>query len=192
VEVVEASIALVQALRLHQITGGAAHTDQGLVHRIGDEKVMALLPHLQDALERDEKVVVCGRFKADLNAIAGVCEDLGLKHWELRGGIKREDTDRNIRHFREWDEAGVFIMQPAAGSLGIDLRTAHKMVWYSHTNSYVDFSQSCDRIALSNRSTTFVHLLAKGTVDEILYQTLQNDDDVAKLIITNPDMLRRH
>lgn len=192
-EITEASIALVQTLRLCQITGGTTNTAPPDVktYRIGVEKLNALKPHLEDAQERAEKLVVAARFKADLNAIAALCEDLGLPCWQLRGGVKRTESDRYIAEFRKHDDAGVFLMQPQAGSLGIDLSTAAKMIWFSLTPSFVDFSQSCDRIALSRNSTTFVFLLAKDTVDEVLYDALQTDGDVAKAITSSPEKLLR-
>jgi len=192
-EITEASIALVQTLRLCQITGGTATTPppDKETYRIGVEKLNALRPHLENAQERAEKLVVCARFKADLNAIAALCEDLGLPCWQLRGGVKRKDSDRFIHEFRKHDDAGVFLMQPQSGSLGIDLSTAATMIWYSLIPSFVDFSQSCDRIALSRTSTTFIYLLAKGTVDEVLYYVLRNDGDVVKAITSSPEKLLR-
>lgn len=190
-EITEASIALVLALRLSQITGGTTKTTEGNIVRVGREKLDALKPHLEDAIEREEKIVVAAKFKPDMDAIASMATKLGLKVWQIRGGIKRQETDEYIREFRKWDDAGVMIVQPQAASLGIDLSTASKMVWYSLTNSYVDFTQCCDRIALSRNSTTFVYLLAEGTVDDLLMATLENDRDIAQYIITHPDSLLR-
>ena len=190
-EITEASIALVLALRLAQITGGTTKTTDGNVVRVGREKLDALKPHLEDALEREEKLVVAARFKPDMDAIASMADKLGLKVWQIRGGIKRQETDEYIREFRKWDDAGVMVVQPQAASLGIDLSTASKMIWMSLTPSYVDYTQCCDRIALSRNSTTFVYLLAEGTVDELLMETLENDHDVAQMIITDPRKLLR-
>ena len=78
-------------------------------------------------------------------------------------------------------------MQPSSSSLGIDLSTASHMIWYSHTPSWVDFSQACDRIALSRNSTTFIHLVARNSVDEVLMETLRNDGDIAQQIMSKPE-----
>jgi ERCC4-related helicase len=190
-EITEASIALVLALRLSQITGGTTKTTNDNIVRVGREKLDALKPHLEDALEREEKVVIAARFKPDMDAITSMATKLGLRVWQIRGGIKREETDEAIREFRKWDDAGVMVVQPQAASLGIDLSTASKMVWYSLVPSYVDYTQCCDRIALSRSSTTFVYLLAEGTVDELLMETLRADHDIAQYIITHPEKLLR-
>jgi len=190
-EITEASIALVLALRLSQITGGTTKTTNDSIVRVGREKLDALKPHLEDALEREEKLVIAARFKPDMDAIASMADRLGLKVWQIRGGVKRAESDEFIREFRKWDDAGVMVVQPQAASLGIDLSTASKMIWYSLVSSYVDYTQCCDRIALSRTSTTFVYLLAEGTVDELLLETLENDHDVAQMIITHPSKLLR-
>jgi SNF2 family DNA or RNA helicase len=201
-EIAEASIPIVQTLRLAQITSGmvtidAEHDYEGneikpkRVVRIGTEKLRVLEELLPDIKENEEKVVICARFKPDLDAISELARNMGFRVFTLRGGMKREESDAAVREFRKYDDAAVFVMQPAAGSLGIDLSTASRMIWYSLTQSWVDYTQSCDRIALSRTSTTFTYLLAKGTVDEVLYNVLQEDGDVAKAILSNPDSLLR-
>jgi hypothetical protein len=190
-EIAEASIAVVKALRLAQITGGMVGTTEGTVKRIGSEKLRALEPLLEDALDHDEKVVIAARFKPDLDAIVALARSMKIPVFQLRGGMKRAESDRAIREFRELDECAVFVVQPAAGSLGIDLSTASRMIWYSLTSSWVDYTQCCDRIALSRNSTTFTYLLAEGTVDEILYNSLQEDGEVGRAILKKPDLLLR-
>lgn len=190
-EVAEASIAIVKALRLAQITGGMVGTTEGRVRRIGSEKLRALEPLLEDALDHDEKVVIAARFKADMDAIAALAKSMKIPVFQLRGGMKREESDAAIREFRKLDECAVFVLQPAAGSLGIDLSTASRMIWYSLTASWVDYTQACDRIALSRNSTTFTYLLAEGTVDEVLYNSLQEDGEIGRAILKKPDLLLR-
>lgn len=191
---VEAQIALTLTLRLSQITGGFAKTsiESGSeTIQVGREKLDALEPLLEDAIENGEKVVVCARFRADLDAIAALCNRLHIPNWSLRGGIARQQVTQNITEFREHDDVGVFIMNPAAGGLGIDLSTAAHMVWYSLTPSWVDFTQACDRIALSEKATTFTFLLIDQTVDTVLYDTLLSDGDIGKAILKDPRKVLR-
>src|SRR3546814_8717718 len=54
-------------------------------------------------------------------------------------------SDEAIREFRQWDDAGIMVVQPQAASLGIDLSTSSKMIWYGLIPSYVDYTQCCDR-----------------------------------------------
>jgi SNF2 family DNA or RNA helicase len=185
----EAAIQLVQQLRLTQISSGFVVTDTGESRRIGFEKADVLEEELTDLFEKGQKVVVAARWKADLDLIEEMAENIGFKHWSIRGGVKRADSDAAIQSFKHEEDPAVMVVQPAAAGYGIDLSTAATMIWFSHTPSWVDFTQCCDRIALSRNSTTFIHIVARHTADEILMDTLANDGDIGKAILRNPNKL---
>lgn len=189
-EVVEASIKLVQALRLSQITSGIAKTTEDKLVRVGHEKLNAASDLLEDWFEADEKVVVAANFRADIAAIVDICNKKRVPVFELHGGVKsRVQRDKNIKDFRAIPGPACFVLQPQAGSLGIDLSTASIMLWYSLTRSYVDFTQTNDRIALSPKKTTIGYLLARGTIDEVMLQALREDGDIARAMTVSPRRL---
>ncbi len=196
-EITTASIALVQSLRLRQITSGIAKVDptaqhpEGRLVRVGQEKLSVMKDLLADLFEADEKVVVGAHFVGDITAIAEMCRELKVTVFVLRGGVPRRQRDADIKAFRAHSGPACFVAQPQAAALGIDLSTASICVWFSLTPSYVDFSQFEDRIALSSRSTMYMYLLARDTVDELMYETLQEDGDVAKAIMASPERLLR-
>jgi SNF2 family DNA or RNA helicase len=199
-EITEALIKLVQVLRLAQITGGVAKTaesdeyPEGRLVRVGRDKLRVLEERLSDLFEADEKVVIGARFVADLIAIVKVCRKLKVPAFELHGRIKsREERDENIRKFGKHDGAAAFVMQPQAGALGIDLSAASIFIWFSLPGGdWVNFTQSEDRVALSPKPTFFEYLIAEGTVDEVLLETLQQDGDYAKKIMESPQRLLRN
>lgn len=187
----EAAIQLVQQLRLTQISSGFVVTDTGETRRIGFEKADVLEEELTDQFEKGQKVVVAARWKADLDLIEDTARIIfGTdKVWSIRGGVKRADSDAAIQSFKHEEDPAVMVVQPAAAGYGIDLSTAATMIWFSHTPSWVDFTQCCDRIALSRHSTTFIHIVARHTADELLMDTLANDGDIGKAILRNPNKL---
>jgi SNF2 family DNA or RNA helicase len=191
VHTLEASIRIVQNLRLAQITSGLGMTDEGKLIRIGREKLDLLHEDCDELFEAEQKVVIAARFKGDLDAIYKTVKSLKVPAYELRGGMKRADTTAAIQAFKRREGAAAFIMQPQAGSLGIDLSSASQMIWYSLVTSWTDFTQASDRIALSRNSTTFRYYLAEGTYDEVLYQTLQEDGEVAAMITDKPELFLR-
>jgi hypothetical protein len=134
---------------------------------------------------------VGAHFIGDILAIQEICQKLKVDAFVLRGGVPRRQRDADIEAFRVHTGPACFIAQPQAASLGIDLSTASICIWFSLTPSYVDFTQFEDRIALSNRSTMYMYLIATGTVDELLYETLQEDGDVAKAIMASPERILR-
>jgi SNF2 family DNA or RNA helicase len=196
-EITIASISLVQTLRLRQITSGLAKTEptpdypEGRLARVGREKYDVMTDLLSDLFEADEKVVVGALFIGDILAVQEICKKLKVDCFVVRGGVKRRDRDAAIENFRKHQGPACFVAQPAAASEGIDLSTASICIWYSLTPSYVQYQQFEDRIALSKVGTTYMYLLAKDTVDELLYETLQEDGDVAKAIMTAPERLLR-
>lgn len=189
---IEASIPLVLALRLTQITGGFSKSVDGEVVKLGGEKLAVLEELFDQAVENDDKLVVAARFRAELDAIEALAERKGLACYSIRGGLTRAESSANVRAFREAEGAAVVAMNPQAGGVGIDLSTSSHMVWYSLPTSWVDYTQCCDRIALSKESRTYTYILAKHTVDEFLYDTLQQDGDVARALLKNPKVVLRH
>lgn len=185
----EASIGLVKTLRLGQITSGFVTDTEGELTRLSFEKLDVLRSIYEQQFDLDQKIVVAARWRADLDVIASEAHNLDVPVWSIRGGVSRADSDAAVDQFREHEGAGVIVVQPSASSLGIDLSTAAHMIWFSHTPSWVDFTQCCDRIALSRSSTTFTHLVARRSVDEVLLNTLATDGDVARAIMTRPGEL---
>ncbi|MGH9907341.1 MAG: SNF2-related protein, partial [Pyrinomonadaceae bacterium] len=176
-----AKIPLVQRLRLSQITSGIVKTEptenytQGRLVRIGREKLRTLEDLLYDQFEAEEKVVIGARFRGDLSSIKVLVTKLKVPVWELHGGILRTDRTKNIQGFKKHQGPGVFLAQPDTAALGIDLSTSATMIWFSLTNSWVNFTQFEDRIALSSRAIRFYYLLAQGTVDELQHESLGLD-----------------
>lgn len=200
-EMTEAQIKLVLRLRLCQITSGMVKTNptpqhpKGRLVRVGRDKLDLATDLLSDWYEAEEKVVVAARFRGDIASLLAQHNRgralSGVRTFELYGGISRAERDANIKNFRAHQGAAMFIMQPSAGALGIDLSTSATMLWYSLIDSYVDYTQAKDRIALSKRGTVHSHLLAEGTIDFDMYHSLAEDRDFVKMVQASPDRLRR-
>lgn len=199
---VNAPIPLVLALRLSQITSGFTKSTPeyneageivkaGRIVPLGTEKLDVLREIFEEHIDNDEPLVVCARYRYDLDAITRLAEKMLIPCYSVRGGMAREETTEHIANFRKGEGVAVMVMQPTAGALGIDLSRAARMVWYSLPLSWVNYSQSCDRIALSDNATTFTYLLAARTVDEVIYDTLENDGNVAREIARNPRKVLR-
>jgi len=193
-----AKIPLVLRLRLSQITSGIAKAEptpqypDGRLVRVGREKLRMLEDFCLDQFEADEKIVIGAQFRGDISSIRTLMKRLKVPAFELHGGVNRHERTRGIDQFNRVDGAAVMICQPAAASEGIDLRAASTMVWYSMTDSWVHYQQFEDRIALSGKACRYVYLLGEGTIDEIRYQSLQEDGDMARRITESPERLLRN
>jgi SNF2 family DNA or RNA helicase len=206
-EIAEAKITIEVYLRLAQITSGFVgirrpHPDSSkaakgvlitTLHRVGTEKVKALKElFTEEILERDEKVVIAARFKSDLNAAEKLARHFKVPVWSVRGGLTRAESDGALRAFEKHTKgAAIMVIQPQAAALGIDLSTSNHLVWFSLTSSYVDWTQTNDRIALATNRPMYTYFVAPNTVDLLMYDALLNDHDVAKEILKHPERIKR-
>lgn len=202
-DIAEASIPLVVTLRLSQITSGHV----GIVEphptnpnkqvsravSVGKEKLNALQELIEDeTIEKEEPTIIVARWRHDLDTIHKLCMSLKVPVHTIRGGMTRSATDDALRRFAQTSgQPSIMLVQPAAGGVGLDMRVAGHTVWYSLTASYVDYTQMRDRNALHPNAVQHTFLLAPGTVDHLLYDTLINDGNVAKQILERPELLRR-
>jgi SNF2 family DNA or RNA helicase len=195
-EITEASIALVQGLRLRQLASGVARTTpskeypKGRLVVIGAEKLRVLRDRLEDLMEAEEHVIIGASFRPDLQRIENLCKKLGVHHGVVKGGVKLDERARIRKAFEACKEGSVFIGNPATASEGIDLRSAAITIWYSLPMSWVNYQQYSDRNALHGNGR-FAEFLLAGGVDRATYQMLQEDGDVGKKFITNPEVLLR-
>jgi len=202
-DIAEASIPLVVTLRLAQITSGhvgivephPTNPDKQISRSVsvGTEKIRTLEELLvEETLEKEEPTIIVARWKHDLDAIQKLCTRLKIPVFSIRGGMTRSATDDALRRFARCDgQAAAMVVQPQAGGVGLDMRVAGHTIWYSLTSSYVDYTQMRDRNALHPNAVQHTFLLSPGTVDMLLYETLLNDGNVAKRILTRPEILRR-
>lgn len=196
-EITEASIRLVQRLRLQQITSGITKTSptpshpKGRLAIIGAEKLRAIEDRLEDLMEADEKVVIGALFKADIARLQEVGRRLKVPTFTIAGGTPQRERDKAPAEFSKVRGGAIFIGQPAAAGEAIDLSAASILQWYSLPSSWVHFRQFSDRIALSDKPTFHEFYLAAGTVDFLLYETLMEDGDIGKKMIQSPERLLR-
>lgn len=185
-----ADIKLVQIMRLAQFTSGLARTTEGEWRHIGDEKLQVARSLLSDWFEAEQKVVVCARWREDIARIVEVGKALGVPTVKYQGGTNRTEKDEAVETFTSTEGPALFVGQPKAMGLSIDLAVSHITLWYSLTNSYVDFTQANDRTMLAPVPKSLVILQAEETVDVALYETLLEDKSVVDYVRSAPSRLR--
>ena len=183
--VITAANAAVATLRLQQVTGGAVYEEDdmgmrtGRVIHVSDAKRQALADWLEDAVE---PVVVFARFHTDLDAVHAAAKANGRTSYELSG--RRTEL-------AEWNasEAGVLAVQVQSGGEGIDLTKARLCVYFSldYNLALYDQSRARTRRPGQSRAVQYVHLIARGTVDEAVYAALNARRSVIDAVL---DQLR--
>lgn len=183
--VVTATNALTRLLRLQQVTSGYTVEDETkVVHEVDDGKETLLGELLLDLPDR-EPVVVCCRFRHDLDIVKRVAEKLDRRYGEVSG--RRKDLTENATMPGDVDVLGVQIQ---SGGVGIDLTRACYCVLFSVGFSPIDYEQFLKRVHRpgQTRTTHYYHLIASGTVDEAVYGALKNKQEVIDSVL---DALRR-
>lgn len=171
---VTADNALVELLRLQQITGG--HLGGEVIDTSKAEELAEILGEIGP----DEPLVVFARFRPDLDIIKGIAlsaEDPPREYYELSG---------KADELAIWKQrGGVLGVQITAGGAGIDLTKARYAVYYSTGFSLLDYEQSLARIHRPGQTmpTTYIHLVARNTVDVKVTTALADKKNVVDSII---------
>lgn len=181
---VSATNVLTRLLRLSQLTGGFLGSDASATITQVSKAKMDALSDLIDSVDQDgKKLVVIARFIPEIHAIGKLLEKKGIRYAQISGEIK--DRPSQIQAFQNDPDVKVFIGQIATAGLGITLTAASTMVFYSLDYSMSNYEQTRARIHRvgQRHPCTYIHLAAKGTVDEKVLKALQEKADLAKLLV---------
>lgn len=177
--VVTASNALVRLLRLQQITSGFAVDEDERDHIIDLAKERLLVDLLEDLPTREPVVVFC-RFKFDLDRVRDAAKKTGRRYGEVSGREKCLTEHATIPE--GIDLLGVQIQ---SGGVGVDFTRAAYAIYYSIGFSLGDYDQSLARLHRpgQTRTTHYYHLMATGTVDQIVYAALEHRRNVVEAVL---------
>ena len=188
---------IVRLLRLSQICGGYIKTDvdgyeddpkAGKLVRISKAKWELLQDTLKDILEvPGKKVVIFARFTAEIRDIVGLCQTLyGPDSYRLiDGSIPAAERGPAVEAFQKDPRVRIFIAQIQTAGLGITLTAADTAIFYSFDYSYANYEQAKARIHRigQRHPVNYIHLIARGTVDEEVLAALQHKRDVAAICV---------
>jgi len=171
---------LAKLLRLQQITSGFLPNPeiQGEYVEITTAKRQALSNVLED-LDMLEPVVIFCRFRKDLDTVHEVAKELGRKSCELSGRVN------SLALWQQSNTIPILAVQIQAGGVGIDLTRARYCIYYSLGFSLGDYEQSLARVHRpgQTRPVQYVHLITQNTVDETVYQALDEKKQVVEEIL---------
>ena len=177
---ITAANALVRLLRLAQIVQGTVTNDMGTPVVVGESKRELLRDVLEDI---EEPVVVFCRFTCDIDTAFYVAGDLGRPCFQLSGERKQLD---------EWKAAcaqgqpAIIAVQIQAGGVGISMVQARYCIYLSKGFNLGEYEQSLARVHRPGQSekVTYIHLVAKGTIDEVINRALAQRKDTVEMILT--------
>lgn len=183
-ETVSAPIVLTQLMRLQQITGGFIKTEEGSVIQVSKAKLDILKETIEElVINNGKKVVIFSRFIPEIEAISKILSDMNIRHHTITGATK--DRGKLINDFQNNPETKAFVINPKAGGTGITLTAADTAIFYSKDYSLETYLQAMARIHRigQKNKVTYIHIIARGTVDESVTERLNNKQDLADLVV---------
>ena len=175
---------LTQLIRLHQITCGHMKTDGGDIVELKNTRLDELMQILG---ETAGKVIIWANYIHDILTIEkAIKKEYGDgSYCTYYGATKTEDRQQCIYDFQDSkNSCRFFIGNTQTGGYGITLTAASTVVYYSNNYDLEKRIQSEDRahrIGQVNK-VAYIDLVAKGTVDEKIIQSLKNKVNIAKEI----------
>ena len=156
--------------KLLQIANGAIYTDSGEMVEIHDRK----LDELEDIIEaaNGKPLLVAYWFRHDLERIKKRLDKLGVVYKTL-------DKPENIRQWND-KELQVGLIHPASAGHGLNLQSGgNALVWFGLTWSLELYQQTVARLYRQGQksgSVVVMHIIAKGTMDELVLKALKEKD----------------
>ena len=177
--------ALVQLMRLQQITCGHFKADDGSVKQIKNNRISELLSVLDEV---EGKAIIWCHWRHDIqNVVAAITKEYGLRSVvTYYGDTTSEQRQKAIKEIQNPDsEVRFLIGTPQTGGYGITLTEANTMIYFSNGYDLEKRTQSearIDRIG-QTRSMTYVDIIAEKTVDEKIVKALRKKIDIASQIM---------
>jgi SNF2 family DNA or RNA helicase len=182
---VSTAAVITQLMRLHQITCGHFKSDDGDVQDVKSNR----LNELMDVLEEVEgKAVIWAHYRYDIEKIV---ESIIKQYGEnsvvtYYGDTSTEDRQLAIKKIQDPNSPVRFIVgTPQTGGYGITLTGASTMIYYSNGYDLEKRQQSearIDRIG-QEKPMTYIDIIAEGTVDEKIVQSLRKKVNIATEIM---------
>ena len=172
---------ITQMMRLHQITCAHFKSDDGTIQTIKNNRIDQLMEVLE---EMEGKAVIWAHYRYDIESIV---EAVSKKYGEnsvvtYYGDTSTDDRQKAIKKIQDPKSPVRFIVgTPQTGGYGITLTGASTMIYYSNGYDLEKRQQSearIDRIG-QEKPMTYVDIIAEGTVDEKIVQSLRKKVNIA-------------
>lgn len=178
---------MTKTIRMQQILAGFTQPDdQDDPVWVDENPRLDALMDLVDGIGK-EKCIIWTTFVPTYRTIGKRLEDAGYKCAFLTGEQTNGEKIQSIDNFRNGD-VQFLISNPSCGGTGLNLQEARYAIYYARGYNLGDFIQSSARNYRSgteklHTSVCHYHLLAKGTLDEVIANALINKQNVADAVL---------
>jgi SNF2 family DNA or RNA helicase len=178
------STALVQLMRLQQITCGHFKADDGTLKIIKNERVNALMDILEEV---EGKAIIWAHWRHDIDSIVKAIEkEYPGSVMTYYGSTSTEDRAKAIKEIQDPKSKVRFLVgTPQTGGYGITLTEANVMIYYSNGYDLEKRTQSEARINRigQKRKMTYIDIICEKTVDERIVKALRKKINIASEVM---------
>jgi SNF2 family DNA or RNA helicase len=168
------------------VTGGYIKDEfTGMAEEVSSVKIYALEDIVDECIDANKKLVVFARFIPEIDAIARMLRKKKIEYALIRGDVK--DRAGEVDKFQNDPNVKVFIGQLQTTGMGLTLTAADTAVFYSLSYNFADYEQAKARIhRIGQKNTcTYIHLIAKNSIDEKVLDALSKKKNIADLVVDN-------
>jgi len=180
---ITAPVALTKIMKLREITSGFAIDVAGSEVSI-EPGTPVKIRELEDTLEDAGavQVIIWACFKWDIRRIVAFLKDKYGAGSAVTLYSETKDHQGSIDDFRE-GKARFLVANPASAAHGLNLQFCHMQIFFSLDYSWERYIQGKGRIHRSGQkeNCTYVHLIARGTIDEEILKCLRDKGDINKV-----------
>lgn len=176
-EDVVAQVALAKLTRLRQIVSGFSKSDEGNIVVLKENpKLSELKASLEDI--GPHQVMIFAEYHKEIDDIKSM---LGSAAGVLDG--RTDDKTDVIQKFKN-NDIQYLICHPLSGGVGLSFNDCDYSIFYSMSYSSENYLQCRGRIMRANKknNATYIHLIASGTIDEIILNCVRDKRDKMEII----------
>ena len=177
-EVILGSNALSEIMKLRQLTSGFAYTETG-VAITGHSKLNEMKDLILE-IGPTKQIIIWANFREEIRQLLEALPNSGAL-WS--GTPDRLDV---IDRFKN-GQLQYLIANPQSAGHGLTFTNCCDTIYYSLNYSFELLKQSQDRIHRigQTRKCTYHYLLAKGTIDEVIYTALTKKEKLSAVVLNH-------
>ena len=166
---------LAEIMKLRQVCSGWVYDTDRQAYQFSETKLQALDEVLEDL--GPEQVIIWCQFRRDIEQVEKRLGDRAVKAY---GGMNPKELKANIDAFKAGGKQ-YLIAHPQSVGHGHTMVNCSYCIYLGLSYSLEEYLQSQDRIHRigAKRPCTYIHLLARESIDEVIYRALQRKENMA-------------
>lgn len=180
-------------IKLQQVLCGFVVDNQGnVIDLVSVEENPRIITTARLIKEIEGKVLIWARFTKDIHNLESYFERINVKFVSYHGETSDKKRDEAIDRFRNDPNCKVFIANPAAAGVGLNLAVAGDVIFYSNDFNAHRRWQAEDRthrIGMKG-SCTYVDLYTADTVDLHIIETLKHKKELSETVVDAKTLLK--